>query len=144
MKKQLVYLLILMPVLSFSELNIDKVNTALAGIKSSKNLKFYNADKRPLPTTKKAFKVTFTTLENADIILFPKETKGSKALIVNSYQRLKDDKNSIGAIYTKKGRTQIVFVKERLETKGLKVTDNLDKYLITECHFNPHCFLQLK
>jgi len=143
MKKRLISLLFLVPMLSFAELNIDKVNTALVGIKSSKNLKFHNADKRLLPTAKKYSKVTFTTAENADIILFPKGMKSSKALIVNSYQRLKDDKNSIGAIYTKKGRTQIVFVKERLETKGLRVTDNLDKYLITECHFNLQCFLQL-
>lgn len=144
MKKQIISLLLLVPVLGLAELNLNKVNTALMGIKSSKEIKFYNADKHLLPTVEQDSKVTFTTLNNADVILFPKTSKSSKALIVNSYQTLKESKDSIGAIYTKKGRTQIVFVKERLLAKGLDLTQALHKYLITECHFNPQCFLQLK
>lgn len=145
MKKKLISLLLLIPILSFAELNIQKINNALVGIKSTKKeLTFYNGDKDLLPKLEEKSKVKFTSSTKADILLFSEKENKGKALIVNNYQQLKDKKDSIGAIYIKKGRTQIVFVKERLEAKGLESTEALNEYLITECHFNPQCFLHMQ
>lgn len=60
---------------------------------------------------------------------------------MDSYKALKRYKNSIGAIYIKKGRTQIVFVKERLEKKGFEIESRANKYLIKECTLQAICLL---
>jgi len=46
------------------------------------------------------------------------------------------------AIYLKKGRTQIIFVKERLKNNGLDLPKAYKKHLINECKLNLLCFLK--
>jgi len=144
MKTKLISLLLIIPILAFSELNIDKVGKALSSLKSTKTLKFYNKDKALLNkfnSTKS--KIKFTSIKKADILLFPKSKTEGKLMIVDSYRALKENKKSvIGAIYTKKGRTQIFFVKERLRAKGLKLPQSMQKYLISECYLNSLCLLK--
>jgi hypothetical protein len=63
-------------------------------------------------------------------------------MVVDSYKDLKEHKNSIGAIYVKKGRTQIVFVKERLKKSGFDLMEVSKKYLIPECQLQSICLLR--
>jgi hypothetical protein len=108
MKKFIVTLLII-PVVSLAGLNVPKVTKTLSGLKAKKALTYFIAsDKIVLSGDLK-----FTSKSKADILLFSDNTDKNKMHIVDSYKALKKNENSIGAIYLKKGRTQIVFVKER-------------------------------
>jgi len=141
MKKSRIYLFLVIPLLAFSDLNIEKVNGVLSSIKShDKSLTYYTEDKSFL----KKLKVTKSnTSLKADIVLFPKNKKTKKIIIVNSYSDLKKNKDSIGAIYVKKGRTQIMFVAERLKARGLELSSKYNKYLIKESYLCPICLLNL-
>ncbi len=140
--KKIINILIIFPLFAFAGLDIPKVNSALSSIKSLKNssipLKFYN-NNRSLNLNKE---LKFTSQSSADIVLFPKRKKINKVLVVDSYKALKKYKNSIGAIYIKKGRTQIVFVKERLENNGFDLRKMAKKYLIQECKLQAICLVK--
>jgi hypothetical protein len=79
--------------------------------------------------------------KDADILIFPTNGDMGRMVIVDNYETLKKNRDSIGAIYIKKGRTQIIFVKERLEAKGLKLPKEYDRYIIKECYIKEVCFL---
>ena len=137
--KKLLYISLIVPLFLVAELNVNKVSKALAHIKaiqSNRVLKFFNANKN----IKLKEELKFTTREDANIILFPKK-KTNKITIVDSYRELQINKNSIGAIYLKKGRTQIIFIKERLEKSGLTVPSSYTKQLLNECQINLTCLL---
>ena len=140
--KKIINILIVFPLFVFAGLNMPKINVALSSIKlskkSSRRLTFYNND-RNLNLNKK---LKFTSRSSADILLFPTIKKINKALVVDSYKALKKYKNSIGAIYLKKGRTQIVFIQERLENNGFDLNSIAKKYLIHECRLESICFLK--
>jgi len=131
--------IIILPILAFSSLDISKINNALSSIQSSSSLseplKFYSTSKQ-LDLMEK---LHFTSRNNADIILFPKKKKIQKAFVVDSYGALKEYEQSIGAIYIKKGRTQIIFVRERLENNGFDMTKTSNKYIIRECQLRSIC-----
>ena len=55
--------------------------------------------------------------------------KYNKVLFVTSYKDLKKYDNAIGALYWKKGRPQVVFLKKRLDNYDIKVADYLNKYI---------------
>lgn len=137
--KKIVYVFLILPILAMSGFDMVKVNNALLSIKSSSPLKYYSSNKN-INITKK---LNFTSLKEADVIIFPKKKNNNKMLIVGSYKELRTNKNSIGAIYIKKGRTQIVFVGERLKSNGLSLPKVFQKYIITECQLNPVCLLAL-
>jgi hypothetical protein len=130
---------IFFPILLFSGLNMNNINNVLLNIHSKKELTYYNCSSLNNIETK----LEFTSFENADILLFPKELNNqrieNKVLIVGSYQELKRNKNSIGAIYLKKNRTQIIFIKERLKDKGLTLPKKFNKYIVSACRLNSKC-----
>jgi len=140
MKMKYIYLLLLTPILAFSGINTKQVTDVLSHIKSEKTLSFFSTNKSFIDKlgVKKA-----NSIKGADVLLFPKGKIDKKLVIVGSYSELQKNKKSIGAIYLKKGRTQIMFVGERLKKEGLKISDKYKKYLITECHLNPVCFLKV-
>lgn len=138
--KKIMYVLLIFPVLAMASLDMVKVNNALLGLKSATTLKYYISNKS-INITKK---LKFTSLEDADIIIFSQEKNNKKMLIVDSYKELRTTKNSIGAIYMEKARTQIVFIKERLENNGLVLPKRFQEYIITECQLNPVCLLKLQ
>jgi hypothetical protein len=140
--KKIIYLVFFLPILLTAGLDISKINKTLSSMTSSKEqLKFFNANNK----IKMKKKLTFTSREKANIILFPKVNTSSvsKISIVGSYSALRDNKKYIGAIYLRKERTQIVFIKERLENNSLTLPSKYDKYIITECQLNPLCLLKL-
>jgi len=132
MKKILIVLLIL-SLFVFASIDVHKVANTLLHITASEPIKFYNADKKINLNNL----IQLSSLDNASIILFAHKKYGSKLTIVNSYAKLKLYKNSIGAIYIKKGRTQIVFIKERLEKHGLILNAKYKKHLLDEKQLNP-------
>ena len=140
--KRIINFLFIFPIFVFAGLDIPKVNSALSSITLSKvsslPLKFYN-NNRSLNLNEE---LKFTSQSSADIVLFPKRKKINKILVVDSYKALKKYKNSIGAIYIKKGRTQIVFVKERLKDNGFDLTKMAKKYLIQECKLQSICLIK--
>ena len=132
MKKILIILSIL-PIIVFAKLNIERIKNTLLNITGNKEISFYNANKKiPLSDT-----LNITTLDSADIVLFSSKKHKSKITIVNSYRELKRDKNSIGAIYLKKGRTQIIFIKERLDRNRLILNPKFNKYILSEWQLDP-------
>jgi len=53
----------------------------------------------------------------------------NKILFVTSYKDLKKYKNAIGALYWKKGRPQVIFLKKRLDNYNIEVAAYLRKYV---------------
>ena len=148
MKKLLFYILMLIPILSFAGLDINKVSNVLSSLKSTKPLKYFNES----ISLKHKFKangstIKFTSLKDADILLMSKINSSydsSKLVITDSYEKLKNsNKRVIGAVYVKKERTHIFFVKERLENRGIHISNKMKKYLIPECYLNAICLLHL-
>ena len=140
MKKSNIYLLLLMPLLAFSDLNIEKVNLLLSSIRlHNKPLTYYSTDKNFI---NKLIVLKANSYKRADVVLFPKNKKVKKSIIVDNYSDLKNNKKSIGAIYIKKGRTQIIFIEERLRAKGLKISSKYSDYIIKESYLSPLCYLK--
>jgi len=138
--KKIINILLLLPIVALADLDVSKIGGALSSIQSSKSskvLKFYNNSGLNLKK-----QLNFTSKSNADIILFPKKHNTHQALVVNSYEALKSNQNSIGAIYMKKGRTQIIFIKERLENRGLNMMSSSKKYIVPECQLSALCLLE--
>jgi len=136
MKKRISIFLFL-PILAFSELNMREVNSVLLSIHASKELKYYSFKLNSVMDEK----IKFTSIDAADILLFPEKTftkvmLNKKTVIVNSYQDLNENNNSIGAIYLKKNRTQIIFIKERLKNKGLSLPKKFNKYIVSASLLN--------
>jgi len=137
--KKLLYIFLIVPIFLVAGLNLNEISKTLAEIKSvssNKVLKFFNANQN----IKLKENIKFTSREKANIILFPKK-KSNKIIIVDSYKALQNNKNSIGAIYIKKGRTQIIFIEERLKKSGLTLPSSYTKHLFSECQINPICLL---
>jgi len=139
MKKLNIYVVLIIPLLAFSDFNIEKINGVLSSIKSKNRLvTYYISDvefinKLNIPKT--------TSPKKADILLFPQNKKVKKTIIVDNFNDLKNNKKSIGAIYIKKGRTQIIFVDERLKAKRLRLSSKYSKYIIKESYLSPLCLL---
>jgi len=131
MKKKIGIFLFL-PVLAFSGLNMREVNDVILSIHASKELKYYTFKLNSVMDEK----IKFTSIDNADILLFPEKTFSKKIIIVSSYQELNKNTNSIGAIYLKKNRTQIIFIKERLKNKGLSLPKKFNKYIVSSSLLN--------
>jgi hypothetical protein len=120
----------------FAGLDVQKVKDTLLNINANHPIKFYNANEKIHLTN-----LRLTSLEEANIVLFSAKQYTSKMTIVDSYKKLKFNKNSIGAIYLKKGRTQIVFIKERLERNGLRLNAKFKKHLLNEWQLNPQLLI---
>ena len=136
--KKILYFLLIIPIFLIAGLNVSKVTNVLTSIKSTNPLKFFNANKN----INLNGKLNLTSFENANVVLFSNRIGKDKLNIVNSYKALRTNTNSIGAIYVKKGRTQIVFIEERLKENGLSLPASFKKNLLSECQLNPICLLQ--
>jgi len=130
-------LILLIPFLGFANLNIEKINEILSSIlQDGKSVLYFSHDKSFIS---KLSIPKASTIEDANIIIFPISKLKDKLTIVNSFEKLKEDKNSIGAIYLKKGRTQILFVEERLKKNNLEIAPKYNRYIIKECYLTELC-----
>jgi len=130
-------LIMIIPVLGFTNFNIEKINELLSSIKKHEKSIYYFSNNRAFISKLSIPKSR--DLNSADIIIFPKSKNITKSVIVNSFEKLKSNKNSIGAIYLKKGRTQILFVEERLKARGFSLSKKYKRYIIKECYLNEFC-----
>jgi len=135
--KKILTILSIFPIILFADIDVDKVSNILLSINSAKPIKFFNANKKVDLTNS----IKLTTLEKANIILFSHREYDGKITIVDSYKKLKSNPKSIGAIYLKKGRTQIIFIKERLEEHGLVLNAKYKKHLLHEWQLNPQLLM---
>ena len=53
-------------------------------------------------------------------------------LFATSYRLLKASKEVVGAFYWKKGRTQLLFVKDRLKAHGIVLSDEYKRFIVDE------------
>jgi len=130
--KKFIIILTLIPLTFLFGLDMPKINKTLSGLTSNKSLTYFIASDNIVLSGG----LNFASKKKADILVFSKSTDKNKMLIVNSYKALKQNPNSIGAIYVKKGRTQIVFVKERLDKNNLTLQKHLRKHLIHDWQLN--------
>ncbi len=135
-----IYLLLYIPLFLFSDLNIEKINAVLSNIKLNNNPVIYYSKNKSFFSKLNVKKSN--SINEANIIIFPKKKSTNKMSIVDSYDKLKENSNSIGAIYIKKGRTQIIFVDERMKNNALKLSNIYNKYIIKECYLKEFCFLE--
>ena len=56
----------------------------------------------------------------------------NKPLFTDNYKTFKKNPNAIGALYWKKGRPNIIFLKSRLQKFGLSLPSKLKKYELNE------------
>lgn len=86
-------------------------------------------------------RITLTNkLENADIILITNEEVlekvlhrgiGNKAILFGTqYRLLKSSQKIVGAFYWKKGRSQILFIKERLNAHHIHLPPKYKEYIV--------------
>ena len=136
---KIIYLFLILSILVFGKLDIDEVNEVLSTLESEyvEVLTFYNNDK----SIDIENILTFTSFENANILLFAEESFLGKMIIVNSNEKLKKNRDSIGAIYLKNERTNIIFIEERLKKYNLTLNSDRERYIMTECELNPICLL---
>ena len=134
---KLITILFVAPILLSAQLDTSKISRVLSSLQYKTPLTFYKDKNIDIDNG-----LHFTSLDKADIVLFPKKSnKVEKIVISDSYGDLRNNKKSIGAIYLRKGRTQIVFIEERLKNNGLILPKKFKKYIITECELNPICLL---
>ncbi|NPA61626.1 MAG: hypothetical protein GXO06_05025 [Epsilonproteobacteria bacterium] len=138
------FIALLIPLLGFANFNIEKINEILSLIRRDGNTIRYFSSKKWFISKLSVSKAK--GIDDADVIIFPTSKDVNRSIIVDSYDRLKRDKSSIGAIYMKKGRTQILFVDERLNRDGFSIPqefrDRYEQYIIKECHLRELCLFK--
>jgi len=139
MRLKNIILILLIPFLGFASLNVERISEVLSSIqKSGKSVQYFSRDKAFIS---KLSILKTDNLDSADIVIFPTSNITTKNTIVNSFEKLRQSKNSIGAIYLKKGRTQILLVEERLKKAGLFIEPKYDRYVIKECYLTELCLV---
>jgi len=81
---------------------------------------------------------TVVKMEKADMVLITNDAVLQKALLLRKkpllfatqYDYLSKSQDIVGAFYWKKGRAQLLFVKDRLLDKGMTLSDEYQKYLL--------------
>lgn len=53
-------------------------------------------------------------------------------IFVTDYRLLKESKDIVGAFYWRKGRSQLLFIKNRLDAKGITLPSEYQEYMIEE------------
>jgi hypothetical protein len=142
MKFKSIFLILIVPIFGFSKFDMEQINKVLSSIKmDNKKVELYSPNFKFM--SKLYIDNKTKQLDRANIVIFPTPDIKDKITIVDSKDRLKKDKNSIGAIFVKKGRTQIIFVKERLDKKKIKILlkdkEKEKEYVIKECFLKNLC-----
>ena len=133
--KFLISILLLSSLLYAKDADIaSKIITTIAiGVTHKENPKIYIYDNyTPYGLTKHTLNLT-NNCQDADIVLIS-AIKGlpnncfKKILFGTKYSNLQN-KDVIGAFFWQKGRPNILFSKENLEKKNIKLSTNLQKYI---------------
>ena len=84
---------------------------------------------------KKFSNLKITNCKKADILLIKglqKKTSFNKPALALDYLSFKNCENCIGAFYWRKGRPQIILIKENLNLFDIKVKEKLKNYVISK------------
>ncbi|WP_457641534.1 hypothetical protein [Persephonella sp.] len=76
---------------------------------------------------------TTDTCKNSDVIILKEKSEipcKGKIILTTNYYLLLNYPDAVGAFYWKKGRPHLVFIKERLERKNIKLPPDYDKFII--------------
>jgi hypothetical protein len=76
-----------------------------------------------------------TNCENADFMIIGKDTEEinhNKPAIVFDENLIKKVENAVGALYWKKGRPQLIFIKNRLDKYKIQLPSEYKGYLVEE------------
>ncbi len=75
-------------------------------------------------------------ISDADIVIINKykdiHNLRNKIIITTDFSLLKEIPESIGALYWKKGRPHIIFIKERLKDYNIKLSDDYKRFIVSE------------
>jgi hypothetical protein len=129
--------------------NADKIEIQIyekivSNFDKNNKIKVYSNNKNIIDKIRKySHKFIISDKKNAKIYIlsskidnFPKD----KIVIVTSYDLLKEIKNSLAAFYWKKGRPNILFIKDRIKRKNLFLNPKYDKYVEEERCLYELCF----
>ena len=87
-------------------------------------------------TVKSADVILVTDARMLERVLKQKEsvshTDKKMILFATNYRLLKASKEVVGAFYWKKGRTQLLFVKDRLKVHGIVLSDEYKRFIVDE------------
>ncbi len=119
-----------------------------AALTSKPSVLVYTNDKEYRKVFSFSKRIVLTTQpRDADIILITNEmmlrrvlTRGkmkaelneNTILFVTDYRYLEESKDIVGAFYSRKGRTQLLFIKERLKAKKITLPAEYQHYMIDE------------
>jgi hypothetical protein len=111
---------------------IEKILTDMAN-KQPVNVCVINYDVNKILNYSKY--LIITNCENADFMIIGKdlgETYHNKPAIVFDEYLIKKVKNAVGALYWKKGRPQLIFIKNRLDKYKIQLPSEYKGYLVDE------------
>lgn len=129
--KKIIILLTLFSIILFASSSESKIiKLIFNSLYPEQTFSIYATDKKTRELVREARLVLADSCEEATIVYNATEisTCKDKPLFTNKYQRLKENKNAIGAFYWQKGRPNIVFLKSRLEKYNLTLPQVLKKY----------------
>ena len=133
MRKIIILLLLIVNFGLSQDINSKLYEKILKGIfPSAEEISIYVTDEEEKFNFKSNIKIV-RVIENSNLILLNSENYNkkfkNKILFVSSYKNLIKYENAIGALYWKKGRPQIIFLKDRLKKYGLEIEPYLSKYI---------------
>ena len=135
----LLFLLVLV-IPAFSQPNPDYVEVRLIEKilldmtdKQPVNVCVINYDTNKILNYSKYLRIT--NCENADFMIIGKDSEEinyNKPAIVFDEDLIKKVKNAVGALYWKKGRPQLIFIKNRLDKYKIQLPSEYKGYLVDE------------
>lgn len=120
---------------SGDKLKMQILKNICLSIKSENKMKIWSDDINIMKSFKESDKfVTVSNFNDANFIILTKKIAfltedTDKHIFVLNYCLLEHIPNSFGALFWKKGRPNIVFIKSRLEDQSLILSDKLKPYI---------------
>ena len=127
---------------------LDFYQHIFVALTSASPIKVYVEDKEYRDVFRYANKIVIVKkMQDSDVILLTNKTMLEKVLsqrntnltkakrpllFATDYHLLKASKEVIGAFYWKKGRSQLLFVKMRLDAHGITLSKEYQRYIVDE------------
>jgi uncharacterized pyridoxamine 5'-phosphate oxidase family protein len=127
-----------------SEVEVKIYEKIISNFDKNNKVKVYSNDKNILNEIKKySKKLIISNKKDAKVYILSANIENipdEKIVIVTNYGLLKDIKNSLAAFYWKKGRPNILFIKDRIKKRNLSLNKEYNKYSEEERCLYELCF----
>jgi sugar-specific transcriptional regulator TrmB len=127
-----------------SEIETKIYEKIISNFDKNSEIKVYSNDKNILNEIKKYSKKLVVSNKKDSKVYILSTNIGNipddKLVIVTNYELLKEIKNSLAAFYWKKGRPNILFIKDRIKKRNLFLNKEYDKYSEVERCLYELCF----